>query len=100
MLGVRRDVRLRGCKVNSHWRPQHCFCSIARFRNNYRVIPFANMSVSPVSCWGGGGVGAQGDGARPLSQKKILEETCWLVAVGDDGDRSGEVNPLKAWVAG
>lgn len=47
MLGVRRDVRKRGCKVNSHWRPQHCFCSIARFRDAYRVIPFANMSVSP-----------------------------------------------------
>lgn len=45
MLGVRKDVRLRGCKVNSHWRPQHCFCSIARFREYYHVIPFANMSV-------------------------------------------------------
>ncbi|CAM9875870.1 unnamed protein product [Ectocarpus sp. 4 AP-2014] len=47
MLGVRKDVRLRGCKVNSHWRPQHCFCSIARFRESYRVVPFANMSASP-----------------------------------------------------
>ena len=51
MLGVRRDVRIRGCKVNSHWRPQYCFCSIARFRDSYRVIPFANMSVRFTSCY-------------------------------------------------
>lgn len=46
LRGVRKDVRLRGCKVNSHWRPQFCFCSIARFIDSYHVIPFANMSVS------------------------------------------------------
>ncbi|CAB1096481.1 unnamed protein product [Ectocarpus sp. CCAP 1310/34] len=46
MLGVQKDVRLRGCKVNSHWRPQHCFCSIARFRESYHVVPFANMSAN------------------------------------------------------
>eukprot|EP00752_Nemacystus_decipiens_P002300 g2176.t1 len=49
MLGVRRDVLIRGCKVNSHWRPQYCFCSIARFRDSYRVIPFSNMSSEAVT---------------------------------------------------
>lgn len=46
VLGVKKDVRVRGCRVNSHWRPQYCFCSLARFLPSYHVIPFANMSVS------------------------------------------------------
>ncbi|CAM9707350.1 unnamed protein product [Laminaria digitata] len=48
MVGVQQDVRDRGCKVNSHWRPQYCFCSIARFRESYHVIPFSNMSMEAV----------------------------------------------------
>eukprot|EP00904_Undaria_pinnatifida_P013778 jgi/Undpi1/9530/HiC_scaffold_27.g11986.m1 len=48
MVGVKQDVKERGCKVNSHWRPQYCFCSIARFRDSYHVIPFANMSMEAV----------------------------------------------------
>lgn len=45
MVGVKNDLEKRGCRVNSHWRPQYCFCSIARFLPSYHVIPFANMSV-------------------------------------------------------
>ncbi|CAM9731034.1 unnamed protein product, partial [Discosporangium mesarthrocarpum] len=42
--GVERDVRKSGCKVNSHWRPQHCFCGVAQFLPAYHVIPFQNMT--------------------------------------------------------
>ncbi|CAN0075499.1 unnamed protein product [Scytosiphon promiscuus] len=49
LQGVRKDVRVHGCKVNSHWRPQFCFCSIARFIDSYHVIPFANMSTEAVN---------------------------------------------------
>lgn len=49
VVGVRQDVARNGCRVNSHWRPQFCFCSLARFLPSYHVIPFANMSTEAVA---------------------------------------------------